>query len=56
MAADDDAQAELLRRFESSIAGAELADLRRLAGNLTNFAALTPELAARPKLRRPTAR
>jgi hypothetical protein len=53
MAANDDAQAELLRRFEAATAGAELADLRRLAGNLTSFAAQTPKPAARPEFRRP---
>jgi hypothetical protein len=32
---DDEAQAELLRKFQSAIAGTELSDLRRLAGNLS---------------------
>jgi hypothetical protein len=53
MAANDDTRAELLRRFEAATAGAELADLRRLAGNLTSFAAQTPKPAPRPEFRRP---
>lgn len=53
MAANDDAQAEMLRRFEAAITGAELGDLRRLAGDLTTLGALTPGPPARPDLRRP---
>jgi hypothetical protein len=52
VAADDNARAELLRRFEASIAGAELADLRQLADDLTGFAAGRPKPLARPELRR----
>jgi hypothetical protein len=49
---DDEAQAELLRKFQSAIAGTELSDLRRLAGNLS---LIRGGLArpARPELRRP---
>jgi hypothetical protein len=52
VAADDDAQAELLRKFEAAIAGAELGDLRQLAGDLAAFAAAGPEPLARPDFRR----
>lgn len=49
---DDEAQAELRRKFQSAIAGTELSDLRRLAGNLS---LIRGGLArpARPELRRP---
>ena len=53
MAADDDAHAELLSRFEAAIAGTELADLRQLADELTGFAAGRPKPLARPEFRRP---
>jgi Plasmid pRiA4b ORF-3-like protein len=52
VAADDDAHAELLLRFDAAIAGAELGDLRQLAGDLTAFAAAGPQPLARPELRR----
>jgi hypothetical protein len=48
---DDDAQAELLRQFQAAISGAELADLRQLAGDL---GVVTGRIGrARPELRRP---
>jgi hypothetical protein len=49
---DDDAKAELLRKFEDAIAGAELGDLRQPAHDLTGFIGDMPEPSARPDLRR----
>ena len=53
MPADDDAQAEILRKFAAAIAGAELADLRSLADRLGQLANPAPMPEARPELRRP---
>ncbi len=50
---DDGTQAELLRRFQATIAGAELADLRTFAGDLGRLAIPMPSPPERPELRRP---
>lgn len=47
----EDARAELLRQFEAAVSGAELADLRRLAGDLLRGVAEPGP--TRPELRRP---
>lgn len=52
MAGKDD-DAELLRKFQESIAGLDGADLRQLAGRLTGFVDLDPATTARPDLRHP---
>ena len=52
MADNDDAKAELLRKFEEAIAGADLGDLRRFAHDLTGFIGGMPESSARRDLRR----
>ena len=39
VADDDDARAELLRKFEEAIAGADLGDLRQLTDSLTGLPA-----------------
>ncbi len=52
MTHDDDA--ELLRRFQATIAGAELSELRRLADNLGLLAARTAVPLDRRELRRPS--
>jgi hypothetical protein len=55
MNADDDRNAELLRRFEAVIGGAELDDLRQLAADLSVLGAhagRTPARTSRPELRR----
>jgi Plasmid pRiA4b ORF-3-like protein len=52
----DDRQADLLRQFEALIGGAELDDLRRLAGDLSVLGAWAGDERARPRrpeLRRP---
>lgn len=53
MSADDDVQAELLRKFQSAISGMELADLRRLAEDVTAVAGTAALRSLRPELRRP---
>lgn len=53
MSGDDDAQAELLRKFQAAISGEELSDLRQLAGDLTMLDGPVARPAARPELRRP---
>jgi hypothetical protein len=52
---DDDRQADLLRRFEAVIGGAELDDLRRLASALSSLGVGPEEQIRRrrPELRRP---
>ena len=51
----DDRQADLLRQFDGIIAGAELDDLRQLAGALSRFGVRSGEQVRprRPELRRP---
>lgn len=49
-----DAQAELLRKFESAISGTEMADLRELAGNMSQLAGGTLPTPGGPELRRPS--
>jgi hypothetical protein len=51
----DDPQADLLRQFEAIVGGAELDDLRQLAGALSHFGAPPgqPAQPRRPELRRP---
>ena len=53
MTGNDDAHNELLRKFEAAIAGAELDDLRTLAGDLMMVADEVAGRAIRPDLRRP---
>ena len=53
---EDDRRAELLRQFQEVIAGAELDELRALAGDLSRLGARASEQRApprRPELRRP---
>jgi hypothetical protein len=50
---EDDAQAELLRRFESAVSGTELSDLRRLADDLLLIGGSIARRKVRPELRRP---
>lgn len=50
---NDEAQADLLRKFEAAISGMELSDLRQLVGDLSLLGARTPPGNARPELRRP---
>jgi Plasmid pRiA4b ORF-3-like protein len=53
---EDDRRAELLRRFQAVIAGAEFDDLRALAGDLSRLGAQAREQPVRPRrpeLRRP---
>jgi hypothetical protein len=53
---EDDRRAELLRQFQAVIAGAELDELRALAGGLSRLGAQASEERARPRrpeLRRP---
>ena len=52
VADDDDARAELLRKFDEAIAGADLGDLRQLTDSLAGLAGVMPKLLARPELRR----
>jgi len=49
----DDAQADLLRKFQATIAGAELADLRQVAADLGVLAGAMPVPLDRRDLRRP---
>lgn len=56
MGIDEDPQAELLRRFQAVISGAELDDLRQMAADLSVLGAQARRERARPKrpeLRRP---
>ena len=53
MASPDDPQAELLRRFEAAVSGSELADLRRLAGDVGLVDGRLVRRTTRPELRRP---
>lgn len=53
VSASDDAQAELLRKFQAAISGMELPDLRQLAGDLSGIGSALVPRAARPELRRP---
>jgi hypothetical protein len=50
---DEKSREELLRQFEAAISGMELADLRRLAGDLPRLASRMPLRPDRPNLRRP---
>lgn len=52
MSRDDDVEAELRRRFQSAISGAELSDLRQLAGDLTMIGDRAALRSVRPELRR----
>jgi hypothetical protein len=49
----DDAHADLLRKFQAAISGMDLADLRQLAGEQTRIGGKVARRAARPELRRP---
>lgn len=53
MSDDNDAQADLLRKFQAAISGMELADLNRLAGTLTAVGGRAALRSVRPDLRRP---
>ena len=53
MSGSDDAEAELLRKFQAAISGMELADLRQLAGDLTMIGGRAALRSMRPELRRP---
>lgn len=53
MSGNDDAQAELLRKFQAAISGAELSELRQLAGDLTMIGGRSTLRNMRPELRRP---
>jgi hypothetical protein len=48
----DDAQAELLRKFQAAISGMELADLRQLTNDLALSGEKLPRQPVRPELRR----
>ena len=52
MSGNDDAEAEVLRKFQAAIAGMELADLRRLAGDLAMIGGRATLRSTRPELRR----
>ncbi len=53
MTGEDDAQAELLRKFEAAVSGAEMADLRELAGSMSLLLDRSLPRPIRPELRRP---
>lgn len=53
MSGNEDAQADLLRKFQAAISGMELADLRQFTGDLTLVGGTVARRAARPELRRP---
>lgn len=52
MSGEDDAQAEVLRKFQAAISGMELADLRQLTGDLSLLAGNAALRSVRPELRR----